>query len=891
VSEPESPGASQLDVELLRQIDAICRRFEADWRAGARPPFDPYLAEVPDQARPALRAELEALERELRQSEETVAPAEADSAALAPTVAPVEPPTRPIPGLARPLVYEEPTVAPDGQATLDRAAADKRISEISSRSRVSYFGDYEIVREIARGGMGVVFQARQVSLNRPVALKMILAGQLANETDVKRFYTEAEAAANLDHPGIVPIYEVGQHEGQHYFSMGLVEGQSLSHRLTDGPLPPREAAELIVKVAEAIEFAHQRGVIHRDLKPANILVDNNGNPRVTDFGLAKKLETDSGLTGSGQIMGTPSYMPPEQAGGKRGDVGPAADVYALGATLYALLTGRPPFQAATAMDTVIQVMGEDAVPPRRLNASIPLDLETICLKCLEKVPAKRYASAAALGEELRRYLDGRPILARPVGQAERAWRWCRRNPVVAGSLGAAAAALIAVAGLSLLYAHRQARDAARIRQLADEKTRLAAERTAQSLQAQLRLAVLNYQRGQDECERGEIGPGLLRLVESWRSAVVAGDLAAGWPHAVRANLASWRRRYPELHAVLPHRGEVNAVAFSPDGKSVITASSDTTAQFWDAATGRPIGQPLTHRGSVNAVAFSPDGKSVITGSNDGTAPLWNAATGRPLGQTLAHQTLVASAAFSRDGKNVVTGSLDKTAQLWDAATGRPLGPSLAHAGQVWSVALSPDGRTVLTAGQENSARFWDAATGRPLGQTLTHRGWIFAVAFSPDGKTVMTGSWDNTARLWDAATGQPQGPHLTHPSLVHAVAFSPDGKTVMTGCRDSTARLWDAATGQPLGQPFTHQGSVEAVAFSPDGKTVVTGSTDDTARLWDVAAPLPDELPRVATWVEVLTGLELDERGSAKVLDSATWLQRREKLKQLGGPPVAGSKR
>ena len=218
--------------------------------------------------------------------------------------------------------------------------------------RIRYFGDYEILREIARGGMGVVFQARQVSLNRTVALKMILAGQLANDTEVKRFYTEAEAAANLDHPGIVPIFEVGQHEGQHYFSMGFVEGQSLSQRLAEGPLPAREAAELIRRVSEAIEYAHRHGVIHRDLKPANILLDRDGNPRVTDFGLAKKIQGDSGLTGSGQIMGTPSYMPPEQAGGKRGEVGPAADVYALGATLYALLTGRPPFQAATAMDTV-----------------------------------------------------------------------------------------------------------------------------------------------------------------------------------------------------------------------------------------------------------------------------------------------------------------------------------------------------------------------------------------------------------------------------------------------------------------------------------------------------------------------------------------------------------
>jgi eukaryotic-like serine/threonine-protein kinase len=302
------------------------------------------------------------------------------------------------------------------QATLAPGPGSRAETADASPPRVRYFGDYEVVREIARGGMGVVFQARQLSLNRPVALKMILAGQLADDVDVKRFYTEAEAAANLDHPGIVPIYEVGQHEGQHHFSMGFVEGQSLSHRLADGPLPPREAAELIGSVCEAIEFAHQHGVIHRDLKPANILLDKNGNPRVTDFGLGKRIEGDSGLTGSGQIMGTPRYMPPEQAGGSRGDVGPAADVYALGATLYALITGRPPFQAATPLDTVLLVVEAEPVPPSRLVPRLPRDLDTVCLKCLGKDPGRRYTSARLLGEELAHWLRGEPLSARPVGR-------------------------------------------------------------------------------------------------------------------------------------------------------------------------------------------------------------------------------------------------------------------------------------------------------------------------------------------------------------------------------------------------------------------------------------------------------------------------------------------
>jgi Protein kinase domain len=411
------------EVALARHVDAICRRFEADWRAGKRPAIGDYLNEIAEEGRGGLRAELETLESELRQADEAA------------TVAPGSSPTSPISDMARPSVHEEATVAPRDQATVDLGSSAPP-PDASVPTRVRYFGDYEVLRELARGGMGVVFQARQVSLNRPVALKMILAGQLANDIDVKRFYTEAEAAANLDHPGIVPIFEVGQHEGQHYFSMGFVEGQSLAQRLAGGPLPPREAATLLVNVAEAIEYAHGHGVIHRDLKPGNILLDRNGYPRVTDFGLAKKLEGDSGLTGSGQIMGTPSYMPPEQAGAKRGEVGPAADVYALGATLYALVTGRPPFQAATAMDTVLQVISEEPVAPRLLNPSVPRDLETICLKCLEKAPIRRYASAQALADDLGRWLGGEPIMARPAGRLERMVKWSRRNPAAAAWLAA-----------------------------------------------------------------------------------------------------------------------------------------------------------------------------------------------------------------------------------------------------------------------------------------------------------------------------------------------------------------------------------------------------------------------------------------------------------------------
>ena len=588
MSDQPSHNLHGLDIEMARRIDAACRRFEADWRQGHQPRIEDYLGDVSDNGRPALRTELEALERDLRRPEETVARPEAgppaapenrtppnpSTVAEAPTIAPGPPPTSPMTGAPPSSVHEEATVPPSNPP---RTAHDEPTAALVGQSpsatpgasepnRIRYFGDYEITRELARGGMGVVFQARQVSLNRPVALKMILSGQLADDTDVKRFYTEAEAAANLDHPGIVPIFEVGQHEGQHYFSMGFVEGQSLSQRLAEGPLPAREAAELIRRVSEAIDYAHQRGVIHRDLKPANILLDQNGNPRVTDFGLAKKVQGDSGLTGSGQIMGTPSYMPPEQAGGERGDVGPAADVYALGATLYALVTGRPPFQAATAMDTVIQVISDEPVPPRRLNASVPRDVETIILKCLDKEPGKRYGSAANLAGDLQRYSNGEPILARPVSHAERSWRWCRRNPFLASAIASTAAALVAVVVLSILFADRQSR-------FADSQLKANKEITAQRDRARANLYIADVLAAARDWDDGNV-PKMNEVLD--RYAIPEKDApdprGFEWYYLRRLSSAGAVTLKPTIPASLKKAMDwdlVPGMKFTPDGKGLI----------------------------------------------------------------------------------------------------------------------------------------------------------------------------------------------------------------------------------------------------------------------------------------------------------------------------------
>ncbi len=347
--------------------------------------------------------------------------------------------------LAQPLAGEAPTAAPGEPSGVSRQVP-------ASGATVRYFGDYELLAEIARGGMGVVYKARQVSLDRVVALKMILAGQLASSADVQRFHAEAKAAANLQHPNIVAIHEVGEHHGQHFFSMDYIAGRSLAEVVRQNPLPAARAARHVQQIAEAIEHAHQQGTLHRDLKPSNVLIDEADRPHVTDFGLAKRLRGDAGLTMTGQVLGTPSYMPPEQAAGRPEQVGPTSDVYALGAILYELVTGRPPFRAESVFDTIMQVIHTEPVPPRLLNPKVPRELDTICLKCLEKDAPKRYASAQELADDLGRFLAGEPIRARPPSVPFVVRHWFRQNlRATAWTVGIGLVAGLCMSTIGLFY--------------------------------------------------------------------------------------------------------------------------------------------------------------------------------------------------------------------------------------------------------------------------------------------------------------------------------------------------------------------------------------------------------------------------------------------------------
>lgn len=683
------------------------------------------------------------------------------------------------------------------------------------------FGAYELLAEIGRGGMGVVYRARQKQPQRLVALKLLRPDVSA--TDLQRFRTEAEAAASLDHPNMVPIYEVGEVAGQPYFSMKLIEGESLAEELReqrprDTQEKQRNAAQLVATVARAVHHAHQRGVLHRDLKPANIVVDSTGRPYVTDFGLAKRLDIARELTHTDAIIGTPGYMAPEQTQGRKGSVTIAADVYGLGAILYALLSGKAPFAGDTVLETLEQVRYSEPEPLRSGHSLVDGDLQTICLKCLEKEPARRYDSAETLANDLERWLAGEPIQARPVGRWGRTRRWCRRNPLLAGLTGLIAALFVVgftglVVGLVTVSRSWQALDQQRalLRQ---------------------RVYPTDMKQAHQFWQDGQLSK-LAETLASYAPRPGEEDLRGFEWHFLNERL---RRTHCEPKLTLRgHTGILFSVAYSPDGKTIASGGIDASIILWDAASGEKQAVLTGHTDDVNWLSFSPDGRVLASASDDKSIRLWNLANKREEA-ILSCPDKVECAVFSRDGKNLASGGWDRTVRIWDVAR-RVVETewSSPELEVIEVVAFAPDGRNLATADHSGRAIIWDRA-GQKLHCMIAGRRCL-SVAFSPDGTQLASGADPGQVCVW--RTGSDRLLRACHEEAARGVQFSSDGKLLASCGHDGLVRVWSVENYTLQGQFQAHVGQAFAAAFSPLGGGVATAGEDGLVKVWRLADVVP----------------------------------------------------
>jgi WD40 repeat protein len=702
----------------------------------------------------------------------------------------------------------------------------------SNEARVRYFGDYELIEILAQGGMGVVYKARQVSLNRVLALKMVVAGRFATPGDLERFRLEAEAAAHLDHPHIVPIYETGEHDGHHYFSMKLVDGGNLAALVERYGNNPRAAARLVATVARAVHYAHERGILHRDLKPSNILLGGPAGapleervPLVTDFGLAKRVEArhNPELTQSGSIVGTPGYMAPEQAEGHRESITTSVDIHALGAILYELLTGRPPFRAETMLETLRMVREQEPVRPRTLKPRIDRDLETIALKCLEKSPNRRYHSAEALAEDLERWLTDLPIRARPTTLPQRAIKWARRRPAAAGLvLMATIASGIAIGGIIALRAEK-------------EKHR---KSEAEHVESRAR----NLQMEEDRYFQQVIAAD--QAFEA-KDPAMAQRLLADCPRSLR----NWewyhlsQRLHPELLTIVGHSGFV-CPDFRPDTPNAECRTDALSGSLWDAAGGPKLRRMHGPDGTAYGLAIDRAGLRLATAGSDGQVKVWDMTRVRLLHVFRGHEGGTAGVAFSNDGTKLASAGQDETIRIWDVSPHRdgagdrevPLQVLRGHTGGVFGVAFSPDGTKLASASKDGTARIWDLSQ-QPAKTVLVfscHDQDVCCIAFQSDGTRIASGGADRKVRIWDTSTGRQTLEFHAAKSRVNAIALSPDGTKFATGSLEHTVNIWDAASGRPIAVFAGHTKPVFAVAFSADGTKLISASQDATIKLWDL---------------------------------------------------------